>query len=379
MQKATEVYMRERDQVRGPLELRIVRLMLESGQLPPQLEFSFDRQRWLGARELAARLRAAGAATPAPAPIPTPAGMDPEPGSSVSEEIAALLPKIIRSGADTKTITRILKRARRAAWRLKWLFPPLVVGSFLSVGAGLGWLGAAGARLVLPDVAPAMAWGMAALPAALLAATFTHGFGNLAIRALSGLGRQSRQCLALHLPWNRAPREWPKFFRRWIYCGDWMIESSASALTPYIRAFVTGPELRGIDDELAIWNELMQGAARGRQMESWETGHSVRELAKVDALPAWARDVTPGMGLGDMERSLGAAGHAWAVNLLKRAAMRKRSFGRIDFAGDLHEALFEFHYCRLSQGREGLLVVIRPHREGDSLFIADSVSDSLAA
>lgn len=299
--------------------------------------------------------------------------------SPESEEIAEILPKIIRSNADTLEIKRILKRTHRAARRLSWGFFPALGLVFLGSAAGLTLGAALALGHFFPQTHSAMRIMLAILPALLLAATLAHTAGTLAIRLISGLNHHARHCLALHLPWNRAPKEWPRYFRRWIYCGDWLIENLSGDLTPYIRAFVTGGEIHGVHAEIDIWNELMQATARGQQDITWETGHSVRELAKVDELPVWVRDITPGMNLSEMEKTLGNVGHAWAVNLLKRAAMRKKSFGNIDFNGDLHEALFEFHYCRLESGREGLLVVIRPHRENGTMYLGDSISDSLAA
>ena len=370
MERVSRLYMRDGKRIHEPLPLGEIAKLQAAGRIPPHAEFSVDKRKWFAYKELNKLI-----ATSATSGKSTNDGNS-EPGES--EEIAELLPKTIKAGADVNELKRILKRARRAARRMAWMFIPLLAGCFASSCAVFSVVSTLAVGRFLPQISSEMQILLVFLPAALLAAAVTHLAGNWITRLLSGLNQSERHAVALHLPWSRAPKEWPKSFRRWIYCGDWLIENFSADLTPYIRAFVTGAPVRGIDQELTIWSELMQATSRADREINWEAGHSVRELAKVDALPAWVRDITPGMGLPEMERALGEAGHAWAVNLLKRAAMRKRSFGHIDFSGDLHEATFEFHYCNLPDEREGLLVVIRPHGEG-GVILFDTVSDNLAA
>lgn len=292
-----------------------------------------------------------------------------------SSAIENLMPKIIRSGAEVSEIKQILKRTRRAAKSLNWRFGVLLAGCFVGSCIIFSMLFTLISSYFFTQIMPLYHAILVLLPSALLSAALTHLSGNWFIYWLSGLTTTSRHCLALHLPWSRAPKEWPKFFRRWIYCGDWLIENFSGDLMPYVRAFVTGEKPRSINEELMIWNELMQRTNQRQNIE-WEIGHSVRELAPVDNLPAWVREITPGMNLYEMERALGNVGHSWAVNLLKRAATRKKTFGSIDYDGDLHEAMFEFHYCQLSNNRDGLLVVIRPHHHHDLSSFGDSGVDA---
>lgn len=265
----------------------------------------------------------------------------------------------------------IMERAKKAAPRVARAFPVVTMATFaivsVIVAAGI-ILGISAAFPQTPAIFQVL---ISLLPSALLAAGVAHLSGNFVIYHLSGLNRTERRSLALHLPWNRTPVDWPVYYRRWVYCGDWLVNDLSGDLLPYVRAFVTGGMPASIEEELRIWSCFMQDS---RRHLDFEIGHSVRELACVENLPGWTREITPGMNLPELEKALGRVGHEWAVSLLRRAATRKRVFSRVDFAGDLSEALFEFHYSKFEDGREGLMVIIRPHL-CEPVRIEESFSD----
>lgn len=265
----------------------------------------------------------------------------------------------------------IMERAKKAAPRVARVFPLATMATFtlvsVIVAAGI-ILGISAAFPQTPAIFQVL---ISLLPSALIAAGVAHLSGNFVIYHLSGLNRTERRSLALHLPWNRTPVDWPVYYRRWVYCGDWLVNDLSGDLLPYVRAFVTGGMPASIEEELRIWSCFMQDS---RRHLDFEIGHSVRELACVENLPGWTREITPGMNLPELEKALGRVGHEWAVSLLRRAATRKRVFSRVDFAGDLSEALFEFHYSKFEDGREGLMVIIRPHL-CEPVRIEESFSD----
>lgn len=289
-------------------------------------------------------------------------------------------PRLVSAGTDPEStrhtqgvngLFAVMERARAGAERSAQLFP-LVTAIAFSAGSVLS----AGILITLGHFllnCPHLLLALGAIvPSALIAGAIAHLVGNALIRRLSGLSNMERRSLALHLPWNRTPAEWSNYYRRWIYCGDWLVDNFSGDLLPYVRAFVTGEVPQSIEEELALWNGFMQ---RSRNSCEMEVGHSVRELACVDALPNWTRDITPGMNLPELEKMLGKAGRDWALSLLKRAATRKRIFSLVNTNGDLKEVLFEFHYSRLEDGREGLMVILRPHLPRHVKFVDDSFSD----
>lgn len=274
----------------------------------------------------------------------------------------------------------LLTRVQDAAKRLPWIFPWSVAGVFFaSTGALIGL--ACGLLYILPLSLSLEFFALAALlPCVLGGAALSHLAGNMLLRILTGLSDKERRCLALHLPWRSTPAEWPRYLRKWMYTGDWLVEDFGSDLLPYVRAFITGPAPESLETELDLWAELMSGTRAGGGGHDFEVGHSVREMACVQRLPSWAKDVMPGMTLQDLELQLGKAGREWAMSLIRRAARRKKIFHHIDLEGDLHEVSFEFHFCEMDAGREGLLVIIRPRLDDRSLsYLDESRSDELAA
>ncbi|GHS95644.1 hypothetical protein FACS1894107_17090 [Planctomycetales bacterium] len=285
--------------------------------------------------------------------------------------------RALKNDADNQDeIRHLLRAANRAATRLRGLFPATL--SVVFVGSLALWTAAI--ALLLRGLAPNLTglpyYLCVGVPALLSAAAVAHQTGNFIIELLSGLKINARRGLALHLPANRSPREWSRYFRRWLYCGDWLVEGADFHLTPYVRVFITGASPAGVNEELALWDELMTHSRRAKPESAWEMGHSVCEMARLPQLPVWAKEITPGMSLRDLEISLGEVGRNWAIKLLKRAALRKNSFGKIDYAGQLREAIFEFHYCQLINAREALLVIIRPHRAEMTAALASAVSDA---
>lgn len=285
-----------------------------------------------------------------------------------------------RHNVSRERLRDLLTRVQNASKRLPWIFPWSVGGVFFASTAllmGLAW----GGFHVLPIALSVDVFVLAALlPCVLVGSAISHLAGNFFLRLLTGINDKERRCLALHLPWRSTPTEWPRYLRKWIYTGDWLVENFGGDLLPYVRAFITGSTPCDLEEELDLWAELMSGTPFGMGGHGLEVGHSVREMACVQRLPSWARDVMPGMTLHDLELQLGKAGREWAVSLIRRASRRKNIFCHVDLGGDLHEVSFEFHHCEMGGGREGLMVIIRPRLDDKSLsFLDDSRSDELAA
>lgn len=266
----------------------------------------------------------------------------------------------------------VMERARRGAERAQRIFPSVTFGIFCATSLLMALLILLCGSVLLTAFSPVLLAAVAVLPSVLIAGAAAHLAGNILLRRCSGLNGLERRSLALHLPWNRTPAEWPTYYRRWIYCGDWLVENFSGDLLPYVRAFVTGEVPQNIEEELALWNGLMQCSRNRCDME---VGHSVRELACVDALPSWTREITPGMNLPELQKVLGKVGRDWAVSLLKRAATRKRVFSAVNLNGSLNEVKFEFHYSQLDNGREGLMVILRPHYPRGMKLSEDAISD----
>ncbi len=271
-------------------------------------------------------------------------------------------------------LSLIMDKARAAVSPIKKAMPFVFSVSFLIVASACSVLIIIGAGMFFPETGTLTAFFFSLLPAILFGLGAGHIFGNYFIYAMAGLNDQERRSLALHLPWNKNPKNWPKYFRRWLYCGDWLVDNFSGDFLPYVRAFVTGDAPQTIEEELELWSEFLQNSRHNFKIE---VGHSIRELACVDSLPVWTKDITPGMDLPALEKALGTAGHKWAVNLLKRAASRKRIFCNVNFSGDLSEIKFEFHYCLFESGREGIMVIIRPsvHSAGS---MEETFSDALS-
>ncbi len=366
MSRVLHLYVKTDRGVRGPLSVRTLRQMVEAGLINAGSEVSLDGSKWIAARSLKGLLEASRRALPA-----TPQKeMSMRKGAARrNESISATIPEL----------RRILSQVQRAVKVMPYAFTLSIWASFAltAVGSAVGlfMLG----QMLAPAAAAALIVIAVLIPALLVAAAVAHGAGNFALRLMTGLSAPERRCLALHLPWSRTPGYWPRYLRKWIYCGDWLVDRFSHDLLPYVRAFVTGDAPATIEEELETWVELMN-STRASCAHEIEVGKSVRELACVEKLPAWTEDVEPGTSLPDLEEKLGDIGHDWAVNLLKRAATRMQIFAQIDTDGDLHEASFEFHYCEMSGDRKGLLVILRPKFDHPSrVMVDDTRSDEIAA
>lgn len=358
---AQHLYFKHNGTVKGPVSARILHKMFKNNEIEGNAQFSFDGESWYNISKLfTAKLKKFADKV---SNVGTGKQPDKKPDKSSFK---------IKNKAKIQGLSKVMEKAKKAARRLQLTFSIVTAMSFslgsIAIGAGIISV----LRIYSPSMSPLLHIAVGLVPTVLLAAAFAHQFGNFYVYRLSGITLKERHSLALHLPWNRTPKEWPKCFRRWVYCGDWLIEDFSGDLLPYVRTFITGDAPTTIEEELDLWESFM---AHTRKTLDFEVGHSVREMAAVESLPKWVREVTPGMNLPELERTLGKAGHDWAVSLLKRAASRKRVFANVDIRGDLHEALFEFHYCRLPEGREGLMVILRPHMK-DLPFLEDSISDA---
>jgi hypothetical protein len=340
MFRIVELYLRTEHGVEGPFSRMRLQRMAEEGIIGPDVRVSADRRTWWRASEVQ--------------------GLLPSPGTPAAPK----KPDYVPSAVDRPELADLMKRVDGRLVTARRVFPVVVAASV--VGGLLGTY--ALAQGVLYRLGPAMPGWLALMtafdPSALLALAAGHLAGQWCLRAACGLSEGERKCLALYIPHTRAPHHWPGAFRNWIYGGDWLSDSRTEELFTYTRAFLVGSAPESIEEELEIWTQLYSGVGGGLR-GGVEAGHAVRELACLEKLPSWARHLEPGTTLPDLLQRLGRAGRSWAEGLLRRAAVKHPAF-RAEEGGAcrLAEARFEFHYCLLRNGREALVVMIRPAERG---------------
>ncbi len=334
MAQTAHLYLKTSQGVRGPFSAYRLHEMVRRGRISSQSEVSPDGVRWLSA----GRIRGLFSPVTREEPVATREGVVPVP---------AVRPEVKRIAAAVDKAVRPVRRYFR--WTVAAAGLGALVGSLLIFQLGT--------RFLAPEAASIVVFGLALLPAALVGAAFGQLAGNLLIRALTRISDPERRCLALHVPWSRAPGRWPTCLRNWIYGGDWLRTTERDILLPYVRAFVTGEAPRTIEEELALWSELLAQTAN-RNVNGLEVGHAVRDLASLERLPDWTREVDPGTTLPKLVQRLGQVGRDWAICLFRRAVNRMPELAEADKTMD--QVLFEFHYCMLSREREALVVVLRP-------------------
>ncbi len=330
--KCPAFYLKTERGVLGPLAAEKIVEMLASRIITAQTPVSQDGLHWQKAESF----------NPAPTPENNP--------DSAPEKALPVQP----ARPELRGIVSLLERSLRS---LHLVFPLCSLAGGLAATIATFAL-ADGLNQLLGLELPAwLALGIICPPLLLAALGGGHLTGNLVLRLWTRLGPAERVCLALHLPWNRVPAHWPQYLVNWLYTGDWLKRQERDEMLPYMRAFVTGGAPATIEEELRIWSELTR---RGSFRGEFEIGQSVRELACMDRLPGWTREIENGADLPTLTGRLGPVANEWSASLLRRAAQRLPNL----FAGDAETALnlvdFEFQYCRLPENRECMLVIIRP-------------------
>lgn len=332
MPAVSQLYVRSEENVRGPLRISEIRSLIEKGGLRGGFEVSVDGKRWLDARKVR--------------------------GLLPREENPRHAAPAVHTPHPRSEILHLLGRIHRLSASLAITFYSFLALALLLSTSFVFW---GFYRLVLAyagGTSPLIAGFTVVAPACFLGAAFAHAAGNLFLRTRLGISESERQYLALYLPWNRVPEIWPSCLRRWLYSGDWLLEPEPSPQAPYIRAFVTGKHAASIQEEIALWTELCRGIDASAVPSARKA--SIRELAYVERLPQWIRDLDSGSTLKEIESRLGPPGRTWIANLVKRAALRSPFFAGIDPEKNLRDLEMEFHYRKLSEEREGLLVILRP-------------------
>ncbi len=334
MARAAHLFFKTAHGINGPVSAYRLQELVRRGMITVTTQVSPDGLKWLDAgriRGLFTNTQAKGVVSRGENPIPI-HGARPE-------------------------LKRIARAADGAVKRISRVFPVSVIAAVT-----LGLLACTpvfyfAARMVASRTSTVVLLFGAFLPAILLAAAAGQAAGNAILARMSGMTHADRRYLALHVPWSRAPGRWPGYFRNWIYGGDWLVDIQNEDIMPYVRVFVTGEVPASIDEEIGLWSQVLAYApCRGR--DGLETGHAVRELASVDRLPDWTREIAPGTSLPTLQKRLGRVGRDWAACLLQRARIRMPELAGADDRPE--DALFEFHYLRLQNTREALLVIIRP-------------------
>ena len=334
MELTTHLYLKIDSDVRGPMSANVLQRMFKNNELDSSAQFSFDGNKWASITKLfSAR------------------GKEVKNNSNRGKKKNT---KIINT--NIAELPELLNKTQKASLILDKTFAPVAYMVFALSSLLLSSFGITLVQKFLPAYSALIQIGVTIVPSMLISAVFTHAFGNFFIARTTKLTKNQRYSLAVHMPWNRAPEEWSSYLKNWLYCNDWLVENDSADLLPYIRVFATGKAPETIDEEVDLWQSIMQDSKKGFDCI---IGHSVRELACLEKLPAWTGEITPGMNLDELEQSLGNAGKKWAVSLLKRAASRKEEFAGIDLSGDLSEAIFEFHSSKLENGRKFLMVIIR--------------------
>ncbi len=342
MELTQHLYLRIGSDVRGPMSASVLHKMFKEKKIDNSAMFSFDGSKWASITKLFSSKAAKEAIK------------DSIGGGKKNNGL-----KIINPNNNISEIPQLVSKTERASKILQKTFAPSIYLVFAMGSVAMSTLLSASLRMLFPEFSSVLHIALAIIPSMLFAAVVAHGFGNLYIRKVTGLSIKERYSLAIHMPWENAPEGWSLSLKKWLYCGDWLVENDSGDMMPYVRAFVTGKAPVTIDEEVDLWQNIMQGS---KKRFEGSIGHSVRELACLERLPAWTTEITPGMNLHELEKSLGTAGHKWAVSLLKRAASRRGDLKDVDLDGDLSEAIFEFYSSKLGNGRECLMVIISSHK-----------------
>lgn len=213
----------------------------------------------------------------------------------------------------------------------------------------LGWV---------PDISPYYLAGAVILPGLLAGAAAGQTAGNLFLRLWYGLGTEARRGFATRLSLARCPRDWPGYLKRWLFTGDWVGSPSHDLRFPYVRMYIEGEAPSSCAEEDALWREV-HGYISGDSL--WEAGTNIREISYPKELPAWARQIENGDGFSDLRARIGErAASEWIMHIRRRACRMWPELGANDCPGQARKECFEMHSVPLADGRDALVVVLRP-------------------
>lgn len=196
------------------------------------------------------------------------------------------------------------------------------------------------------------------LPALLAGAAAGQWSGNLFLRFYLRLDDATRRGFATRLSLARCPAEWPAYMKRWLFTGDWLSAPGYDLRLPYVRMYVRGDAPLTCREEDALWREI-HGNISGDSL--WEAGTNIREISYPDELPSWAKKVENGDGFTDLGERIGQAeASEWVMHLWRRASRQWPALGANDYPEKARRECFEMHSLTLADGREALIVVLRP-------------------
>lgn len=210
----------------------------------------------------------------------------------------------------------------------------------------------------IPNVSSYCLAGLVVLPGLLAGAAAGQTGGNLFMRLWYGLNDETRRGFATRLSLPRAPDKWNASLRRWLFTGDWLGSPAYDLRLPYVRIFIMGdsPAACGKEDE--IWREI-HGQISGDSL--WEAGANIREISYPKQLPRWAREVNKGDGFEELHQRIGyEAASEWVMHLWRRACRQWPALRANDYPEQARRECFEMHSLTLADGREALVVVLRP-------------------
>ncbi len=342
MELTQHLYLKIGSNVRGPVSANVLHNMFKNNEIDGSAMFSVDGNKWASITRL----------------FSSKAAKNVQEYSNDTGEQGEDPFKVNSSSSIGTCIPELLKRVNRASIILNRSFSLMTYLIFAGGSIAFSMGICLGLRFIIPSFSPLLHIAMAVVPAILMAGVAAHSFGNFYIKMLTRLSIKEKYSLAIHVPWENAPEEWCLPLTKWLYLNDWLIDSNAGDMLPYVRAFVTGVTPNTVEEEVDLWKNILQGSKKSFDPS---VGRSVRELACLQRLPAWTTEITPGMNLHELEKSLGNAGRKWAMSLLKRAAARRKDLQEAAQSGDLDQVIFEFFCSRLAGGRECLLVIISTH------------------
>ncbi|MCC8108191.1 MAG: hypothetical protein LIQ30_03920 [Planctomycetes bacterium] len=263
------------------------------------------------------------------------------------------------AGAEPDDWRRLYDRLNTSRHRLATLLQraTVAVSTFVGVVAAAGLI-AAGIVSLNPEVSPYYLIGGVILPALLAGAACGQAGGNLFLRLWFRMDDATRRGFTTRLTLARCPRDWPAHVKRWLFTGDWLGSPAYDLRLPYVRIFINGPAPETCAREDALWREIHMHISAGGRFES---GTNIREISYPEALPSWAFEVDTGDGYSDLQAKIGdAEASAWVQHLWRRACRQWPALGACDYPAEARRECFEMHQVSLHDGRDALVVVLRP-------------------
>ncbi|MCC8190327.1 MAG: hypothetical protein LIP77_06765 [Planctomycetes bacterium] len=262
-------------------------------------------------------------------------------------------------GAEPADWRPVYDRLNRCSQRLEGFL--LTAAAAAATFAGLFGTAGGMAAVILrhfPDIAAPLLAGAVILPGMLVGAAAGQAGGNLFMRLRYRLDDATRRGFATRLGLSRAPEGWHAGLRRWLFTGDWLGTPAYDLRLPYVRIFIVGDAPDTCRDEDAIWREI-HGQISGDSL--WEAGTNIREISYPHTLPGWAREVSKGDGFADLQRRIGRTeATEWVMHLWRRACRQWPALGANDYPEQARRECFEMHSLFLADGRQALVVVLRP-------------------